>query len=76
MTSSFRRPASSAAVPSTVDVYINGLRSFSQNVGSGPFEINGSASVMRLLDDLLAAFVAQKRMKISGNDYVPCYRVS
>ncbi len=42
----------------------------------GPFEINGSASIMRLLDDLLAAFVEQKRMKISGNDYVPCYRVS
>ncbi len=42
----------------------------------GPFEINGSASVMRLLDELLAAFVDQKRMKISGNDYVPCYRVS
>ena len=42
----------------------------------GPFEIKGSASIMRLLDDLLAAFVEQKRMKISGNDYVPCYRVS
>ncbi len=42
----------------------------------GPFEINGSANIMRLLDDLLAAFVEQKRMKISGNDYVPCYRVS
>ena len=42
----------------------------------GPFEIKGSANLMGLLDDLLAAFVAQKRMKISGNDYVPCYRVS
>ena len=42
----------------------------------GPFEINGSASIMQLLDELLAAFVEQKRMKISGNDYVPCYRVS
>jgi predicted Rossmann-fold nucleotide-binding protein len=42
----------------------------------GPFEIKGSASVMRLLDDLLAAFVDQKRMKISANDYAPCYRVS
>ena len=31
---------------------------------------------MQLLDELLAAFVEQKRMKISGNDYVPCYRVS
>ena len=42
----------------------------------GPFEINGSASIMQLMDDLLAAFVEQKRMKISGGDYSPCYRVS
>ena len=42
----------------------------------GPFEINGSANIMKLMDDLLAAFVAQKRMKISGGDYSPCYRVS
>jgi len=25
---------------------------------------------------LLAAFVEQQRMKISGGDYSPCYRVS
>lgn len=42
----------------------------------GPFEITGSTNIMNLLDDLLAAFVEQKRMKISGNDYSPCYRVS
>ncbi len=30
---------------------------------------------MQPLDDLLASFVAQKRMKISGGDYVPCYRI-
>jgi predicted Rossmann-fold nucleotide-binding protein len=42
---------------------------------NGPFEINGSASIMSLLDRLLAEFVAQQRMKISGNDYIPCYRV-
>ena len=41
----------------------------------GPFQINGSAQIMRLLDDLLAGFVAQKRMKISGNDYKPGYRI-
>lgn len=45
-------------------------------VREGPFEINGSASIMSLLDELLAAFVEQKRMKISSNDYVPCYRVT
>jgi len=41
----------------------------------GPFEITASAKIMSLLDDLLRAFVEQKRMKISGNDYAPCYRV-
>lgn len=42
----------------------------------GPFEIIGSARIMSLMDDLLAAFIGQKRMKISGGDYKPCYRVS
>jgi len=42
----------------------------------GPFQISGSARYMQLLDQLLAAFVEQKRMKISGGDYVPCYRVA
>ncbi len=39
----------------------------------GPFEINGSARIMGKLDKLLAAFVSQKRMKISASDYDPCY---
>jgi len=41
----------------------------------GPFEINGSARLMSLLDDLLASFVSQRRMKLAAADYVPCYRV-
>ncbi len=41
----------------------------------GPFQINGSSRIMRLLDALLASFVAQRRMKISGGDYAPCYVV-
>ena len=41
----------------------------------GPFRISGSSTYMQPLDELLAAFVEQKRMKISGGDYVPCYRV-
>jgi hypothetical protein len=40
----------------------------------GPFAISGDAEIMKALDDLLQSFVAQKRMKISG-DYHPCYRV-
>jgi len=39
----------------------------------GPFEINGSQEIMSLLDNLLTDFVAQRRMKISGGDYDPCY---
>ena len=30
---------------------------------------------MGLLDDMLSAFVAQQRMKISGGDYDPCYMI-
>jgi predicted Rossmann-fold nucleotide-binding protein len=41
----------------------------------GPFEVRGTDRIMGLLDDLLAAFVEQKRMKINAGDYVPCYRV-
>lgn len=40
---------------------------------NGPFEINGSERIMNLLDRLLAGFVAQRRMKISSGEYVPCY---
>jgi predicted Rossmann-fold nucleotide-binding protein len=41
----------------------------------GPFEINGSARIMALLDDLLASFVEQQRMKIAAGSYKPCYKV-
>lgn len=41
----------------------------------GPFEIFGSARIMKLLDKLLAAFVAQGRMKLASESYSPCYRV-
>ncbi len=39
----------------------------------GPFQISGSQRIMDMLDKLLAAFVLQQRMKISGKDYAPCY---
>jgi predicted Rossmann-fold nucleotide-binding protein len=39
----------------------------------GPFEVQGSQRIMDMLDKLLASFVLQKRMKISGGDYDPCY---
>jgi predicted Rossmann-fold nucleotide-binding protein len=39
----------------------------------GPFQIRGSRRIMSLLDDLLAGFVVQHRMKISRDRYDPCY---
>ena len=39
----------------------------------GPFEIHGSRRIMGLLDELLADFVSQHRMKISRDRYDPCY---
>ena len=40
----------------------------------GPFEIRGDSELLQPLDALLASFVRQRRMKLSG-DYQPCYRV-
>jgi pyrimidine/purine-5'-nucleotide nucleosidase len=48
-----------------------GIRQIEQR---GPFTIHGDTRLMRALDELLASFVAQKRMKISG-EYKPVYRV-
>jgi predicted Rossmann-fold nucleotide-binding protein len=41
----------------------------------GPFEIRATGCYMQLLDNLLAAFVDQGRMKIATASYRPCYRV-
>ena len=40
----------------------------------GPFQIHGAPDMMQALDELLRAFVEQRRMKIAG-EYRPCYRV-
>lgn len=40
----------------------------------GPFQIHGDPGMMQALDELLRAFVEQRRMKISG-EYQPCYQV-
>ncbi len=39
----------------------------------GPFEVSGDPEIMRSLDRLLHSFVEQKRMKIPGKAYTPCY---
>jgi hypothetical protein len=41
----------------------------------GPYELAGDARIMQLLDELLAAFVAQLRMKLPGSAYRPVYRL-
>jgi hypothetical protein len=43
---------------------------------NGPFEICASPGIMKLLDNLLAAFVADGRMKLESKRYRPCYQVT
>jgi hypothetical protein len=42
----------------------------------GPFEINGEKEIMLALDRLLTSFIEQKRMKLPGATYSPCYRIT
>lgn len=49
----------------------DGMRAIEEH---GPFVIDGEPEIMRALDALLRNFVAQNRMKMSG-DYKPCYRL-
>jgi predicted Rossmann-fold nucleotide-binding protein len=41
----------------------------------GPYELAGDPAIMRLLDELLSAFVEQKRMRLPGSAYRPVYRL-
>ena len=41
----------------------------------GPYQINGDKHYMQLMDELLSTFVEQKRMKLPGTHYNPCYKV-
>ena len=49
-----------------------GIRAIEQY---GHFEIHGDVNIMKLMDSLLASFVAQHRMKLPGKKYLPCYRI-
>ena len=42
----------------------------------GPFDIRGDEALLTNLDRLLRFFVAQKRMKLDGDQYTPCYRLN
>ena len=41
----------------------------------GHYQINGDQKLMSLMDDLLASFVEQQRMKLPGTAYQPCYEI-
>ena len=49
-----------------------GIRAIEQH---GLFEIKGDETIMALMDELLASFVAQHRMKLPGREYKPCYKI-
>ena len=64
------RRAFSGIVAGNIKEYgINAIEQF------GPFELAGEASIMEPLDQLLRSFVAQGRMKFTGAEYTPCYRL-
>jgi len=50
----------------------HGIRAVAEK---GPYEIHGEKDVIEPLDALLRSFVAQKRMKIPTQEYIPCYRI-
>ncbi len=51
----------------------DGLRRIREH---GLFEIRGEREVMQALDELLASFVRDNRMKLpGGSGYQPCYRI-
>lgn len=50
-----------------------GIRAIEEN---GPFELKGDGIVIDALAELLDSFVAQRRMKINYEEYVPCFRLA
>jgi len=49
-----------------------GIRAIEQH---GPFEIQGDVNIMEPMDEMLASFVLQHRMKLPGKKYNPCYQI-
>ena len=56
----------------TGNVKEHGIKAIERN---GPYELSGDPAIMKLLDELLAAFVAHGRMKLPGSVYRPVYRL-
>ena len=69
LAANLRRVFSSVVAGNVKD---QGIRAIEKH---GPFEISGDPALMERMDELLASFVAQHRMKLPGKQYIPCYRV-
>jgi hypothetical protein len=54
------------------NVKADGIRAVAEK---GPYHIKGEPEIIEPLDALLQAFVAQKRMKIPTQEYIPCYKI-
>lgn len=54
------------------NVKVEGIRAIEKH---GLFEIRGDPIIMQRLDALLTSFVAQSRMKLEDEEYIPCYRI-
>jgi pyrimidine/purine-5'-nucleotide nucleosidase len=69
LAANLRRAFSGVVTGNVKDFGIQAIERF------GPYELAGDPEIMRLLDELLAAFVAQKRMRLPGSAYRPVYRL-
>jgi predicted Rossmann-fold nucleotide-binding protein len=65
------RRAFSGIVAGNVKTF--GIRAIEEH---GLFQLTGDKTVLEPLDELLAAFVEQGRMKLPGSHYQPCYTLS
>ena len=54
------------------NVKAEGIRAIEEH---GLFELRGDKEIMDPMDELLAAFVKQHRMKLPGTEYIPCYKI-
>lgn len=49
-----------------------GIRAIEEH---GHFELSGDQTIMQPVDELLASFATQNRMKLPGRAYKPCYQI-
>ncbi|MDQ6992346.1 MAG: nucleotide 5'-monophosphate nucleosidase PpnN [Mariprofundus sp.] len=69
LAANLRRVFSALVAGNVKDEGIRAIEAF------GDFEIHGDESIMGPVDRLLTQFVAQGRMKMTDEDYRPCYRI-